>query len=449
MRSWMKEPVRRETPRPEHVVVVGSGFGGYFAARKLTRTLDRREATVTVVSDTDGLLYQPLLPDVAIGALDPRAIVVPMATTLPKADFVRGHVTAIDTETQTITIANAIGATRAMRYDRLLIAAGGVTRMFDIPGLAEHAVGFKTIGEALYLRELVLRRMQQANDEMDSAARRQLLTFVVAGAGYAGTELVAQMTRLTRHLLPVYPGVRADDLRWVLVDLATSVMPELGPALGAEAMRVLIERGVDVRLGTSIAEVTQSHTLLTDGTRLDGATVVWCAGVTASPLVGLLNLPVRLGRLSVDADLSVPDHPNLYAVGDAAAVADQTGDPGIDGSYPLCAPTAQHAMRQGRVAARNVIADLRGRRRRPYRHRDLGLVVDLGGRSAVARPMGLALRGVAAKIVTRAYHLMALPTIRRRARVVLDWALAGAQSDDVAFDLPTRLSALAKAEHAA
>lgn len=432
---------------PERIVIVGAGFGGYFAARKLARKLRPSKAHITVISDVDGLLYQPLLPEVAVGALDPRAIVVPLATTLKGVHLIRGRVDDVDLDLKTVSVVTASGTTRRVPFDRLLLTPGGVTRVFDIPGLHEHALGFKTVAEALYLRDLLLQRMEQANDETDPAARQKLLSFVVVGAGYAGTELVAQLARMSTRLLKVFPLVRATDLRWMLLDMAPTVMPELGPSLGLRAVEILQQRGIDVRLGTSISKITRSAATLTDGTRVDGATVVWCAGVAPNPLMASTGLATVRGRLVVDAELRVHGRADIYAVGDAAAVPNLRGLPDRDGAYPLCPPTAQHAMRQGRTVARNISADVRGRSRRAYRHRDLGLVVDLGGPHAVARPLGLALRGRPAKIVTRCYHVFALPTTRRRLRALAGWLLSGSTPDDVAFGLALKRFALAANEH--
>lgn len=438
--------LQRVFDEPERIVIVGSGFGGYFAARRLGRKLRVSRAQISIISDADSLLYQPLLPEVAVGALDPRSVAVPIST-LKRVHLVRGHVRAIDIDAKVISVITPSGTEGLVPYDRLVLAAGGVTRVSDTPGVREHALGFKTVAEAMYLRDLVLRRMEQANDEEDPATRRKLLSFVVVGGGYAGTELVAQMARLSRSLLRRFPSVSADDVRWMLLSMSTSVMPELGVKLALSATNVLLARGVDVRFATSVREVTARSALLTDGTVVDGATVVWCAGVAANPIATTSGLPTQRGRLLVDPDLRVPGHPDVYGIGDAAAVPDLRGRPDSTGAYPLCPPTAQHAMRQGRAVARNVVADVLGRGRRNYRHRDLGTVVDLGGSKGVARPLGIPLRGLAAKIVARGYHIYALPTLRRRLRALAGWALAGRVGDDVAFGWLPSPSVLAAGEH--
>ena len=428
-------PVPGSRPR---VLVVGSGFGGFFAARKLQGAA----VDLTVLTATDGMLYQPLLPDVAVGALDPRAIVVPLMTTLSQARVIRGNATAVDVAGNVVHYTGRDGVSRDLAFDRLLLAPGAVTRLLDIPGLAEHAIGLKTVTEALYLRDRILALLETASLVADPVKRRAALTFVVVGAGYAGVELTAQMARLTANLLPLHPKLDPDDLHWVLLDVADAVMPELGPSLGRSALALLRNRRVDVRLGVSLRTITDAQVTLTDGSSLDCSTVIWCAGVTANPLIGTMQLPSTKGRLVVDDYLRVPGHPHIYAIGDAAAVPDLTADADEKGTRPLCPPTAQHAMRQATAAARNISADLGRGTARPYRHRDLGLVVDLGGPDAAATPLGVPLRGRLAKLVTRGYHLYALPTATRRVRVALDWMLAGKHPDDVSLGLPGGQAAL-------
>jgi NADH dehydrogenase len=427
------------------VVIVGSGFGGFFAARRLSRA----DVDLTILSAVDGLLYAPLLPEVAVGSVDPRSAVVPLAGTLKDTRIVRGRAAGADLQARTVRYTAPGGETGELSYDRLLLAPGSVTRLPDITGLAENAIGLKTVTEALYLRDHVLGRVEEASALADGARRRAALTFVVAGAGYAGVELTAQMARLTDQLLPLYPRLSQADVHWLLVDVATAVMPELGPSLGESALKLLRERRVDVRLGVSVQSATESAVHLTDGTVLDCATLVWCAGITANPFIGALGLPTAKGRLIVNAGLQVPGHPEVYGIGDAAAVPDLTKPRDDQGKPVVCPPTAQHAMRQATAACRNIVASLSGGSVRPYRHHDLGLVVDLGGPDAAATPLGLRLRGRPAKIVARGYHLYALPTARRRIRVGLDWALAaGHAPDDVSLGmLPERAALVTQAEH--
>ena len=427
------------------VVVIGSGFAGFFAARKLQRS----GLELTMLAATDGMLYAPLLPDIAVGTVDPRAVVVPLTSMLRKAAVVRGRATQVDLQQRLVHYTGIEGDTGTLPYDRLVLTPGSVTRLLDIPGLAEHAIGLKTATEALFLRDRVLARLESARVLTDTVRRRAALTFVVVGAGYAGVELTAQMVRLTDNLRPLFPELVDGDVRWLLVDVAQTVMPELGGALGQSALRLLKKRGVDVRLGVSVSQVTDEQVVLSDGTELDCTTLIWCAGVTASPLIADLGLPTAKGRLVVDAFLQVPGHPEVYSLGDAAAVPDLTKPLDAHGQRPDCPPTAQHAMRQATAVARNIIADLGGRDLKPYRHKDLGLVVDLGGRDADATPLGVHLRGLPAKAVARGYHLYALPTGRRRLRVAIDWMLAGKHPDDVSLGiLPASAALVTHAEDA-
>jgi NADH:quinone reductase (non-electrogenic) len=426
------------------VVIVGGGFGGFFAARKLQRRLKPGEADLTLVSDTDGMLYQPLLPDVTVGAIDPRVASVPLRHALGPIDFVRGRASRVDVQQRELTVHTLPGEVR-ISYDFLLLAPGSVSRAIDIPGLAVRAVGFKTTAQALYLSELVISRLETASTEEDHLCRQAATTFIVVGAGYAGVELTAQMARLTRNLLPNFPSLSASDIRWFLLNNTASIMPELGADLGDRALKVLRRRGVDVRLGTSVQAASADEVALTDGEVVRCTTVVWCAGVAAHPLVASTNLPLAQGRLVVTPMLNVPQHGEIFAIGDAAAVPDLTKSAA---PAAVCPPTAQHAVRQGKAAAKNILAALRGRRQKPYRHRDLGLVVDLGGAQAVARPLHVPLSGWAAKLVTRAYHVYALPWARRRLAAVGDWSLSGGHPNDVGFGLLTLNQALASSsEH--
>ena len=402
------------------VVVVGSGFAGFHVARALERRLPE-SAQVTLVSPSDYLLYSPLLPEVSAGAVDPRHIAVPLAQTLRRATPVLGFTVAVDLDAHTVTVRMADGSSRDVGWDRLVLAPGSVTRQLPVPGLEEYAHGFKSLSEAVYLRDHVLQQLELADVAADPADRGPRCTFVVVGAGYAGSEFVAQMQHFIAGALPRYRNLTPADVRWLLVDSAPAVLPELGPALGRRAMRLLTGRGIDVRMSTTITDVRADGVTLSDGTQVPTRTVVWTAGVTASPLIGAVaqrhGLHLDKGRLTVGSDLGVPGHRHVWALGDAAACPDLTR-PG-----QVTPPTAQHAQRQAKAAARNVAASLGRGRAKPYKHHDLGLVVDLGGRDAVARPVGIDLSGLPAKAVTRGYHLLALPSAGSRVRVAVDWLL--------------------------
>jgi NADH dehydrogenase len=414
--------------RAPRILVVGGGFAGFYALRHLQRHLRPDQAELVLVNPTDYLLYSPLLPEVATGVIEARHIAVSLRRALPRARLVLGHVSAADLagRTVTVTTAPASGPTEVRQepWDRLVLAPGSVTRQFDIPGVAEYARGLKTLVEAVYLRDHLLHQLDAADAEPDTdegrARRRERLTVVAVGAGYTGTEFVAQAQRWLRTIERRWSRTGAEDVRWILVDLADTVLPELGPELGRRALDLLRARGVDVRLGVTVRSADARTVRLTDGSVIATRTLIWGAGVTASPLVAGLGLPTGKGRLVVDAELSVPGVANVWAAGDAAAVPDLAAAAPA-APPPDTPPTAQHAQRQGSAMGRNVAASLGVGTARPYRHRDLGLVADLGGRDAVAKPLGVPLTGPPAKFVTRAYHLYALPAAANRVRVATDW----------------------------
>ncbi|MGE2836215.1 NAD(P)/FAD-dependent oxidoreductase [Mycobacterium sp. SMC-4] len=405
------------------VVIVGSGFTGFECARRLMRILRKHDSDVevTVVSPVDYMLYTPLLPDVAGGVVDGRFVTIPLANALSGVRLVRGRATDVDFAAKTLSYTDPEDRVRELSWDRLVLAPGSVTRLFDIPGLADHARGLKSTAEALYLRDHVLEQLELAHVDDDAGRIRARRTIVIVGASYSGTELAVQLRALAdaaaRQL-----GFDGSDVRFVLLDMAKQVMPEVGEKLGAAAMRVLRERGIDVRLETTLKAVHPDHVILSDDSRVDTQTVAWVTGVTGAPLIDGLGLDTERGRLKVGADLQVPGHPDVFAGGDAAAVPDLT-KPG-----KLTPPTAQHATRQGKVLARNVAASLGYGTRKHYKHRDMGLVVDLGPRYAVANPLNIQLSGLPAKLVTRAYHLYAIP------RFVNRWAVSLAYLTDAVFD---------------
>lgn len=403
-------------PSRPTVLVVGSGFAGFGCAQRLTRLARKagRDLDVALVSPEDYHLYTPLLPDVAGGVMDARRVAVPLSQALPGVRLVPGRVDDVDLGAHTVTLAPGHGQPEVLAYDRLVFTPGSVTRLPDVPGLTEHARGLKSVAEALYLHDHLLLQLELSVREPDPVQREGRRTVVVVGASYAGTELVAQLRALADAAAPGH-GLAPQDVRFLLLDVADRVMPEVGTTLGDRALGVLRARGIDVRLGTSVERVAADHVVLSDGSRVEARTVAWVAGVEAHPLVLALDLPLEKGRLVVGADLSVPGHPDVFAGGDAAAVPDLT-KPGR-----ATPPTAQHALRQGHALARNVAASLGIGRARPYRHRDLGLVVDLGPGYAVADPLGVHLSGLPAKLVTRGYHLAALPHGPNRLGVALDW----------------------------
>ncbi|MDV6241575.1 NAD(P)/FAD-dependent oxidoreductase [Rhodococcus opacus] len=408
---------------PTRIVVVGSGFAGFECARALVRRLRGTDARITMISPHDYMLYTPLLPEVAGGILDARFVTVPLSEALPNVELVKGSVDSVDFESRTVHVTDCEQGVEDVAWDRVVITPGSVTRLFDIPGLAEHARGLETPAEALYFRDQLLTQIELAERDTDPSVADARRTVVVVGASYAGTELTAQLRALAdeaaarRNLDPA-------KIRFLLLDAADKVMPEVGEKLGGKVLDVLRSRGIDVRLETTLTELGPEHVTLDDGTVVPTRTVAWVTGVTASPLIDTLGLPTEKGRLTVRPDLSVDGHPDVFAGGDAAAVP----DPKNNGS--VTPPTAQHAVRQGQALARNVAASLGVGDPKPYSHRDMGLVVDLGPGFAVANPLGIQLSGFLAKVVTRAYHLYAMPNAANR------WAVALAYLTDLLFPRP-------------
>ena len=398
-----------------HIVVVGGGFAGFHAARRLTR-LTRGRARITLLNPTDYFLYLPLLPEVASGVLEPRRVAVSLPAALPGVRVVLGNATHIDPRRRAVHYEDGAGPARQLTYDRLVVTVGSVNKLLPVPGIAEHAHGFRGIPEALYLRDHLIRQVELAATADDPGERAARLTFVVVGAGYTGTEVAAHCRLAVADIVRHQPSLDGAPVRWLLLDTAPRVLPELSPRLSGTADRVLRARGVEVLTGCSVASASSDRVQLTDGRVVPTRTLIWCVGVRPDPLVEDLGLRTEQGRLVVDEHLTVPGFPDVFACGDAAAVPDLTR-PGS-----LTPMTAQHAVRQGALAAHNVVASFGIGRRRRYKHHDLGFLVDLGGPDAAANPLRIPLSGLPAKAVTRAYHLLSLPG--NRARVAADWLLA-------------------------
>ena len=407
------EPGHHNASDDPRILVVGGGFAGVWCAKHLVARFGRagRGARVQLVSPQDYLLYTPLLAEVAGGSIDPRNIAVSLARAAPGAELVNGLVESVDLESRSVTLEDGTD----LGWDRLVLAPGSVTQLHDVPGARDHALGLKTFGQAVYLRDHLIGQLEESVREPDGGRRAAMRTVVVVGASYAGSELVGQLRALA-DVVADQRGFAASAVRFVLVDLADRVMPEIGASLADRALRVLQDRGIEVRLGTTVSEMDAVSVTLDDGTRVPTETVAWVAGVRANPLVDRTGLPLDAGRVVVDPDLHVPGHPDVFAIGDAAAVPDLADD-----DATTTAPTAQHATRQGRTAARNVAASLGVGTRVDYLHHDLGLVVDLGPGASVANPLGAELSGLVAKLVTRGYHLAALPGWPNRVGVALDW----------------------------
>ncbi|MBR8744066.1 NAD(P)/FAD-dependent oxidoreductase [Nocardiopsis sp. MG754419] len=412
------------------IVVVGSGFGGLTTVRHLERRIPEGAADIALVAPHDYMLYSPLLPQVASGLLTPQSVAMSVHRLTRRTRFVPGYAVGVDTRERTLVVRRPTGELAPCPYDRLVLAPGGLTREFDIPGLTEHAYGAKTLAEAVLLRDHVLSQLELANDSKDPQEREERCRFVVVGGGYTGVETAASLMRLCQEAARRYPELRS-VIRWHLVDIAPKVLPELGDRLGRKALDLLRDLGIEVTLKVSVREVTADKVVLTDGRALPCRTLIWTAGVSPSPLMETVGRPTLRGRLEVGADLSVPGLPDVFAIGDAAAVPDLSSD---DSAY--CPPTAQYAGRQAATAAQNVVNSILGRPLREFRHKDLGLVVDLSGSDALARVLRFDLSGLPALGVTRGYHLMSVPSSTARARIVANWgirALTGGETSRLGF----------------
>ncbi|MFE7215880.1 NAD(P)/FAD-dependent oxidoreductase [Streptomyces sp. NPDC001698] len=408
------------------ILVVGAGFAGVACVRRLERRLSPGEADITLVTPRSYQLYLPLLPQVASGVLTPQSVAISLRRSKKyRTRIIPGGAVGVDLKAKVCVVRTLTDHVVDEPYDYLVLAPGSVTRTFDIPGLLDHAFGMKTLAEAAYIRDHVITQLDLADASEDPAERASRLQFVVVGGGYAGTETAACLQRLTHAAVKRYPRLNPALIKWHLIDIAPKLMPELGDKLGRSAQEVLGRRGIEISLGVSIAKAGPEEVTFTDGRVVPTRTLIWTAGVVASPLIATLGAETVRGRLAVTAEMCLPGHDGVFALGDSAAVPDLA-----KGDGAVCPPTAQHATRQGRRVAENVIATLRGQPLRPYEHRDLGLVVDLGGADAVSKPLGVELRGVPAQAVARGYHLGALRTNVAKTRVATNWLLNAVAGDD-------------------
>jgi NADH dehydrogenase len=402
-----------------NVVIVGGGFGGLHAARRLERQLPRHSARITLVTDQNFLLYTPLLPGAASGSLEPRHVVVPLREELDWTDIRLARVTGVDPDAKSVRMNLLDGSESEIGYDQLIVALGSVSRVLPIPGLAEHGVGFKTLPDAVALRNRAVLQLETAEEIDDPGRRRQYLTFVYVGAGYAGLEGIAELQDYVADVIDRYPRCRLDGTRWLLVEATDRVMPEIPANLADFAMRELRGRGIEIHTGTLLEEVGDGWARLSTGETVPTRTVCWTAGVKPPAVVRELGLPLtEHGRIDVDSTLRVAGQQCVWAIGDAAAVP----DPAQKGQRPS-PPTAQHAIRQGKVVADNVAATLAGRPLRRFRYRTLGVFVDMGQHKAVATMLGIRLRGFPAWFAARTYHLAMMPGTARKLRLMVDWTV--------------------------
>ncbi len=410
-----------------NVVIAGGGFGGYYAARGLERAMPAQSTRITLVNDVNFLLYTPFLPEAAAGTLEPRHVVTPLRDVLKQTHLRLGVVVGRDGARRTVTMRDDVGAEHELPYDHLIVSLGSVSRVLPIPGLDEHAVGFKTLADAIWLRNHVIHCLESADAAEDASLRDELLTFLFVGGGYAGLEALAELQDFAAEAMKFYPRARLQGMRWVLVEATQRVLPEIDSELAEYALRELRSRGIDIRLGTTLEQVSSTAARISTGESIPTRTVVWTAGVVAHPSSRNLGLPLDdRGRIVVDDHLRVKGEDDVWALGDAAAVP----DPARPGE--LCPPTSQHAIRQGRTAARNVAAALGDGSPQRFSYRSRGQFVNLGRYKAVAKISRWTFRGFPAWWLARTYHMSQIPGTMRKVRAVADWTVGLPFGRDIA-----------------
>ena len=424
--------------RPPRVVIAGGGYVGFCTARALRSRLGTDQVEIAIIDPRPYMTYQPFLPEVAAGSIQPRHVIASHRRSLAGCTILTGSVAGIDHASRTVTIAPPVpgstheeGAPYQIGYDHLVLALGAEARTLPIPGLAEQALGFKQVEEALALRNRVLSRIEDAASTWDAERRRRLLTFVFVGGGFAGVEAIAELEDMARALVSTVDSVEQEDVRFILVEGSRRILPELTEELSGYGLEQLRERGIDVRLNTFLNSCVDGHVVLSDGTEFDADTIVWTAGVKAAPVLQTASdLPIDArGRVTALPTLQVARDgapvEGAWAAGDCAAVPDLTSeDP-----EATCAPTAQHAVRQAKLLADNLVAvlaagDENGVPLKSYAHANLGTVASLGIGKGVARIMGRDLRGFTAWTAHRGYHVYAMPTFNRKVRIMMDWLAA-------------------------
>ncbi|MGI9659372.1 MAG: NAD(P)/FAD-dependent oxidoreductase [Gaiellaceae bacterium] len=393
-------------------LILGGGFGGSWIARLLGKS------GATIVNPDNFSLFTPLLPEAASGTVEPRHVVVPLRQMCPHADLLLGSVEALDSSGRVATVNTEAGQVD-VSYERVVVALGAVSRTLPIPGLAEHGVGFKTLADAIYLRNHVLRRLEAADAATSRVEAQRQLTFVFVGAGYAGVEALAESRDLVLDAIRHYPNLKTMPQRWVLVDAAPAILAEIPRRLGAYAARHLEKQGIEIHCSTRLESVERDGVTLSTEERIGTETLVWTAGVKPNPLVAELGLPLdERGRIVVDDTLAVDGHPGVWALGDCAAVANSATPEELD------PPTCQHALRQARSVARNIERLADGHEPKSYGYRMLGQVATLGRHKGIADALGLKFGGFLGWWIARTYHLYQLPLFSRKLRLVADWTTA-------------------------
>jgi NADH:ubiquinone reductase (H+-translocating) len=408
-----------------NIVIAGGGFGGLAAARELEKVMPKQSARLMLINETNYATYSPFLPEAAAGTLEPRHVVTPLREILKRTYLRLGQIAGHDPEAKTIELHANSGARETIPYDQLLLSLGSVSRTLPIPGLTDHAMGFKGLADAIVLRNRVIENLEEANATGDHQRREELLTFVFVGGGYAGLEALAELQDFAADAMDSYPRARLHGMRWMLVEAAPRVLPEIDQDLADYALRELRGRGIDIKLETQLKEVTPNSITLSTGEIVPTKTVVWTAGVTPAPVLKDLNVPLdERGRVPVDSHLRVEGLNSVWAIGDCAAAPDPRG-----GTTP---PTAQHAVRQGPVVARNIAAQVGIGDPEPFTYESQASFVNLGRYKAVGRIGDRKFRGFPAWFLARSYHMSQIPGYGRKAHAILDWTASMPFKRDIA-----------------
>jgi NADH dehydrogenase len=408
-----------------NIVIAGGGFGGLAAARELEKVMPKQSARLMLINETNYATYSPFLPEAAAGTLEPRHVVTPLREILKRTYLRLGQIAGHDPEAKTIELHANSGAKETIPYDQLLLSLGSVSRTLPIPGLTDNAMGFKGLADAIVLRNRVIENLEEANATGDHQRREELLTFVFVGGGYAGLEALAELQDFAADAMDSYPRARLHGMRWMLVEAAPRVLPEIDQDLADYALRELRGRGIDIKLETQLKEVTPNSITLSTGEIVPTKTVVWTAGVTPAPILKNLNVPLdERGRVPVDSHLRVEGLNSVWAIGDCAAAPDPRGG--------TCPPTAQHAVRQGPVAARNIAAAVGIGDPEPFTYKSEASFVNLGRYKAVGRIGDRKFRGFPAWFLARSYHMSQIPGYGRKAHALLDWTASMPFKRDIA-----------------
>jgi len=408
-----------------NIVIAGGGFGGLAAARELEKVMPKQSARLMLINETNYATYSPFLPEAAAGTLEPRHVVTPLREILKRTYLRLGEIVGHDPEARTVDLLTKNGSKETVPYDQLLLSLGSVSRTLPIPGLTDHAMGFKGLADAIVLRNRVIENLEEANATGDHQRREELLTFVFVGGGYAGLEALAELQDFAADAMDSYPRARLHGMRWILVEAAPRVLPEIDQDLADYALRELRGRGIDIKLETQLKEVTANSITLSTGEIVPTKTVVWTAGVTPAPVLKNLNVPLdERGRVPVDSHLRVEGLNSVWAIGDCAAAPDPRGG--------TCPPTAQHAVRQGPVAARNIAAAVGIGDPEPFTYKSEASFVNLGRYKAVGRIGDRKFRGFPAWFLARSYHMSQIPGYGRKAHAILDWTASMPFKRDIA-----------------